>query len=460
MRRYRDEFGKTSAEIGVLFGVAESTVRNKMRLLDLPEPVQARVAERTISEGVARGLLTAQRLVPERVEAVAEELVEGKYESPEQASSRIRNTIENAPGVKKMWSSWLEGEPRGGSGLWPLAWDPKVVLPAPSVGVFEKAFPAYAFQDNGASEAVKAELEKTHERYLKNALRQVHLAMEAGDGDDRDWTAVSQAYDLADDFVRDAALLIMPPACTKCEHYARMDGNHFCGVEACWGRKKGAWIDHELAQKVEKLGIPIYDPEMDGKYYEELTPWADEGPWKAWLEEGAEHLRLRANVTEYSDHALTQSRVVQLVSVREAEEKKTQGITDEDEQERKLRVRHLTRSFLENQASLVFGQAFEGLPLGVLEDLGREVVGRYHLQDYEIPEDETAAVEFWKQMTAYYLIWHDLDWDDLERGAMALAADLVERAERWGVELPEGWLVMAVAYEPDVADAPKPEVAL
>lgn len=57
MLRFRDEFGKTSAEIGELFHLAESSVRNKMRLLGLPAEIQAALSEGRVSEGAARELL-------------------------------------------------------------------------------------------------------------------------------------------------------------------------------------------------------------------------------------------------------------------------------------------------------------------------------------------------------------------------------------------------------------------
>lgn len=58
MVRYRDDFGKTSEEIGALFGVADSTVRGKIRLLELPEDVQAQMREAAVSEGTARELVS------------------------------------------------------------------------------------------------------------------------------------------------------------------------------------------------------------------------------------------------------------------------------------------------------------------------------------------------------------------------------------------------------------------
>lgn len=66
MARYRDEFGKTSAQIGEVFGLNEATVRGKIRLLNLPESIQASAAG--ASELVIRELVTVFDL-PEDVQA-------------------------------------------------------------------------------------------------------------------------------------------------------------------------------------------------------------------------------------------------------------------------------------------------------------------------------------------------------------------------------------------------------
>lgn len=57
MKVYRDEFKKTSKQIAALFGLTDSAVRNKMRLLDLPENWQGLVKDGTITEGAGRELL-------------------------------------------------------------------------------------------------------------------------------------------------------------------------------------------------------------------------------------------------------------------------------------------------------------------------------------------------------------------------------------------------------------------
>jgi len=59
---YRDQFGKSSREIGLLFGLSDSAVRNLMRLLDLPaEPREALEAGR-MSQGAARVWLSLDAL--------------------------------------------------------------------------------------------------------------------------------------------------------------------------------------------------------------------------------------------------------------------------------------------------------------------------------------------------------------------------------------------------------------
>ena len=55
---YRDQFGKTSLEIGKLFGnLSDSAVRNKMRLVKLPPEIQHCLATGEMLEGAARALL-------------------------------------------------------------------------------------------------------------------------------------------------------------------------------------------------------------------------------------------------------------------------------------------------------------------------------------------------------------------------------------------------------------------
>lgn len=57
MAVYRDTFGKNSDQIGDLFHLSGSAVRNKLRLLDLPKEIKPHVVSGVVNEGVARELL-------------------------------------------------------------------------------------------------------------------------------------------------------------------------------------------------------------------------------------------------------------------------------------------------------------------------------------------------------------------------------------------------------------------
>jgi ParB-like chromosome segregation protein Spo0J len=71
MSRYRIQFGKTSVEIGALFGLGESAVRNKIRLLDLPDHLRAGLETGAMTEGAARELLILLDL-PEEIRKEAD----------------------------------------------------------------------------------------------------------------------------------------------------------------------------------------------------------------------------------------------------------------------------------------------------------------------------------------------------------------------------------------------------
>lgn len=55
---YRETFGKNSDAIGELFHLSGSAVRNKMRLLELPEDIQSLVDSGEVTEATARELLS------------------------------------------------------------------------------------------------------------------------------------------------------------------------------------------------------------------------------------------------------------------------------------------------------------------------------------------------------------------------------------------------------------------
>ena len=76
MEVYRGTFKKTSKQVGELFHLSDSAVRNKIRLLDLPEEIKKEAQEGRINESNARELLTFYSM-PEDTQKHWPEIIEG-----------------------------------------------------------------------------------------------------------------------------------------------------------------------------------------------------------------------------------------------------------------------------------------------------------------------------------------------------------------------------------------------
>ncbi len=73
LRYLMQEFGLTQEQLSEQLGRSRSTIANMLRLLDLPEPVKQALAERRISQGHARALLSLSA-EPERMMALFERI--------------------------------------------------------------------------------------------------------------------------------------------------------------------------------------------------------------------------------------------------------------------------------------------------------------------------------------------------------------------------------------------------
>jgi ParB-like chromosome segregation protein Spo0J len=92
MSRYRDQFQKTSAQIGELFGLNEATVRGKLRLLQLPPDMQKQLSDGHVGEMAMRELLAVFDL-PEDLRKRAEE---NWYLSESKPSKIIQAALQGA----------------------------------------------------------------------------------------------------------------------------------------------------------------------------------------------------------------------------------------------------------------------------------------------------------------------------------------------------------------------------
>lgn len=113
---YRDHFKKKSSEIGQLFHLSDSAVRNKIRLLDLPDEVKPAFATGQLTEGAGRELLTFQEL-PEEIKNDHKEFIAHALEvsaSAELIRENISRIVQNKGQRldKKRWkhTDELQGE--------------------------------------------------------------------------------------------------------------------------------------------------------------------------------------------------------------------------------------------------------------------------------------------------------------------------------------------------------------
>lgn len=444
MAVYRDQFGKTSAEIGELFHKGDSAVRNLMRLLELPEAVKEQISAGKLTETMARKLLTMQRIAPEAVAETAKTLASGGYETPEAVRDYV-NIQFNRANTFTMWNRYNQGEPHAGVGLWPLDWDPAQAVSVRSAQVY-KVFP------------------ETKEHHVK-VIDELLVAASTG----INTPGLVKLYRAPERLAEQISLLVSPPACTRCPFYAKLDGYHYCGVKECWKAKKKMWQDHQLKRMARELGIPIYDPERDGKHFEEASrrdgKWGENGweacdtEYPAWIETKADHLRLRANYNEYREHEFTKSHIVQIISVRqEVAQEKAQEVQkrQEEHEQSKLREdnavenrrkRELSIAWMREFAAVFFAQPFQALNLIVVEDMVRARVSGYELEREDIPEDPNAHHVFFCRYLAFTVINASIRYNDEIRGPVHVAGLLRQKLVTWGIPVPPGWEESAKSFE-------------
>ena len=245
MQRYMTGFGKTSEECGSFFGMSGATVRGKVRLLDLPDAAQSKLAEGVISEGTARALLSMAKVASEKeIQETLKDIEKNKDEQPPEAV--VSDAIEQNDNVVTMFNSWHQGKPRAGDGLWLLDM---------------KNFP----------------------NKMLPALTTVDAAISIGAQDDQKALALLGGINFfyPDDVLTDPNFetlkkinpeygtriehLIKPPACNACPFYMVMGGTHFCGMKVCHERKKIAFMEQKMQDLSRTLKIGLYT-EADGAY--------------------------------------------------------------------------------------------------------------------------------------------------------------------------------------------------
>lgn len=457
MQIYRDEFGKSSHEIGQLFGLSDSAVRNKIRLLALPEATQYQVERGALTESAARSLLQLQRFSPDKVLEVTSRAAEEQLTSDDviNLSSRLIKTNDFAV---TMQPSWKTAAPTAGDDLWLLReWVPQLPEddPAFNAEMYRRLLAAVE------EEAIEAEHSPWDDFSLDDFEGMVASYFNRPD----QWSAMYAEYGFR--FLEVfRALIDQSHTCSACPFYLVNDGTHYCGVKQCWEWRQEQFLAEEGARLSAALGVSIYQRTEDGKSarLQDYSGWdkstagqeAVAALFEGWLKTHDPRLRLKQYGHQYRAFEATQSYFFDLVCVGSAvdeikaayqacekkQKKNKEGSyqTDHLKWEFQQAKSEAGRQFIESVVVPVFQALFAGLHHQLLV---------WHYGDYRKPPAEE---EMLPNFTQRFLVT-SLKTDILGAGPTAVAEHLKELAITIGLDLPNDWLDRAAALEPVIEES-------
>ena len=450
MKRYMDDFGKTSVEAGEFFAVSEETVRGKIRLLNLPTVARQKLAEGVITVSAARSLLTMARIAPEKVVAKTVDDIEkslGTRSAEDIIEGAFRYKMNDAV---NMHSNNSDGKPRAGRGGWLLDMKnfPNKLLP--SLTPVDVAL-ALEIQDD--------------QEMIEKAMHLIRWMRGEPDMSEAEYAELK----IPDDLVAKIKHLMAPPACTACPFYAKVQGSHFCGMKICHTRKSAAWQDQSLIHASKALKIEVYDELEDGPY--KLLEYSHQ----SLFDKRAKGLRLIATrdlkgyAHQWSFKGVDDD-IFAVVATGEAREKvaassqpgRSTGkkTTAELVKMRQLKVYRPRRRQLIWEFAREMKHLFDGLTYPMLKDIDRKM--GYLQQDLE-PSKEVMVAENAKvdaEKADYYrckIIWRlavENAWGEINN--VTKFDDILKRLERlakeWGVKMPKKLATMAGQFQLEVDD--------
>jgi ParB/RepB/Spo0J family partition protein len=258
MIAYRDQFNKSSEEVGQLFGgMSGATVRGLVRLLDLPAAVQDKVASGEITQGTARTMLSMQKIAPEKVIVATLKKIE-KTQDEVHPDETIENIVShNLPDAVRMWNErQQDGKPRSSRNGWLL--DMK--------NFPNKLLPELTPVDIAIALGIQDDQEMISHASTWYAMKTGELNLELeGAEKEEGWDLTPEMMGLTPELIQKLEHLINPPACSTCPFYTKIWGSHFCGLKVCHTRKNAAWADDKIRQASKNLKIEIYQ-KSDGAH--------------------------------------------------------------------------------------------------------------------------------------------------------------------------------------------------
>lgn len=440
IHRWMGETGKTSEEAGQKFKMAGSSVRNLLRLLNLPLEAQAKVRSGEINTTAARAMLVVDKLMGE--EGVVDVLQ--RMEDGDGSMESVGDVLAYQSKHLDLDDGWVKASPFPVKHLAPLT--AKDIQSIAQIGEDKDAF-AQLMTYVQAGMAVTDEAFPT---FLPDGLERVRV-------------------------------LANPPACEACPLHAVLDGRHYCGFEACADRKDAAWKMQEADNVATATGIPLYQ-KSDGPHLPlDTYQHAD----KKLVEERHADLRLLlvTNRVWNNFDGITHKflKVVAVGDLAEKRKKKAEKKAEKKEQTparkeepkedlellgRQNRLRSVFKNrFAWEVAARIFAPAFDGLTnLTVILELKDEFNPSYPLDvDDSLLNDagvkkmkKAEGLNHARRMLAMGMIdRQNLDRDTSDKCIKKYGEEAVKLAKEWGVKLPKDWSTQVEKYQAEFDAARK-----
>lgn len=448
---YMTSFGKTSVQAAERFGKSEEHIRNRVMLLQLPESAKEKARKGELNVSMARDLVSARKLIGDAgVEDAIEDIQSEIFDTPREAVLEAIKASDNTREFDSQHKPWMD----------------------------EKKFPVKHLEKL-SHKAVELALALDDDKSFHKEIHQLVEALNTGQEID------AQALPFKKEELERARLLANPPACTACPLHTIFDGDHFCGLKACFERKEKAWAKAKVEALWKDLGIPLYVNEAtDGKCVE-LSRW-DSADQKLFKERHAD-LRLRPTTRQIWNNFDCLPHNVSLVAVGKTAEKRLTKVEEKEQEDRKeSESRQLKQAKMEliNEhvfrfAWTVMTPAFEALLDGMTNlpfalFLLEETIYFHAEFPEEVPDQEEQiqqirglhngkkkpeALKHMRRLIVSEAVWHAMDWNRYQnqpaKPILEVAKRLQAKAEEWGYKLPKTWSATAEKYQAELEAALK-----
>lgn len=469
------EFGYNSKQIAEMYpGMSDSTVRGLMYFDNLSPEAKEALHKGEITQGIARDILSLQRVsTAEVVKDVIERVKTGKGKWNHDATPKeiIEDEIEDLKNVVQLaWNSSGK-KPTVKDGGWALDMKvfPNQYLPLLTGHVAVQALDC--FNDKPAQKLVLEIAEYLDADTVTDADKEYHQANR-----NQIEKRMGELEEVNPEYSQRLQHLLNPPSCGACQSMTKFNDRYFCGIKECYERKAVAWQRHGLQVASKKLGIDIYSQE-DGNFLVLQDTYQNKKHADLW-EKGSKDLRLAfmADVDrkKYQSGYEECPRGCVVLVVGKALEK----LLEEKEQvreEKRVNLDEFREKMMEKRINELLWEVTAYLK-SVLDGISDDAVmslyeaPRYGWDQHScIPEELSGneklqvIAEQTRREIALYMLLRGEDGVDDDVDAHETLSDLVgdiqKRVKAWKVKIPAEFAKMAARYDAEIAEAVAAETA-